>query len=700
MAAAIRKLRYERLHWFLHRVSESGRSLTQGYVTKNTFSTSTCHFYSKSLPVMAKRRSETGTKQGLEAQGFANAQSLSHSFSRDTIGSKSRSKNSKYKREEKDLDSDPETESEDEEEYMDDKSPKSKMKTGKGGKFLKWKSQKSGNITLRPSRYLFKDFRPEEEEGNRWERRYGLEDRKRKMNWYARQMLRLTRDDKVEEALNLLASMKENKLYPTVEVYNIFISAYARKGQVRKAFKIFNDVKKRGMKPTAHTFSSLFNACAKASVPRHALQRVEKLLAEISKRTAKQELEMNVITYNAAIQALVVCGNPHQAFDIYQEMQDNKVEPDGHTFSSLLAACCFDKVEGPSTAFKILEEMKALQIEPDIYIFNSVLKVMRDFKVAAQEQKSVQSSNVTETPTESSTELTDDEEEGSPTLDKLNVAENSLQEGNNSAKQNDRTLELHHFFPGVEKFIQMMAVENVYPDVRTFQLLLYMTSSKEEEEYLMELMKSCNISSDATFYNTLIKMKAMDEGVQEAKVYIQELKETLKISPSEKSYQALAHGCKNQKQGISLLDEMKSEGITADQSVYGVLITGAAKRRQFSYIIQLVKRMTNDDVQPTERMMEVLERAYKLPCNKPDIARTMDDRLVKLRKFRYVEQRGFQTFFENWKAKVLEKETVTRKTGTSSDIDHYDDSTDETRDNYVSDDETSDYDDDSKFSHL
>lgn len=78
----------------------------------------------------------------------------------------------------------------------------------------------------------------------------------------------------------------------------------------------------------------------------------------------------------------------------------------------------------------------------------------------------------------------------------------------------------------------------------------------------------------------------------------------------------------------------------------------------------------------------------------------MDDRLVKLRKFRYVEQRGFQTFFENWKAKVLEKETVTRKTGTSSDIDHYDDSTDETRDNYVSDDETSDYDDDSKFSHL
>lgn len=265
---------------------------------------------------------------------------------------------------------------------------------------------------------------------------------------------------------------------------------------------VFAQVKKRGMKPTAYTFSSLFHACSKATIPQHALKRVEKLLAEISQRTANQELEMNVITYNAAIQALVICGNPQQAFDIYQEMQDNNIQPDGHTFSSLLAACSYDKVKGPRVAFKILEEMKALQIQPDIYIFNSVLKVMRDFKVSAQEQKSVQSSDDTETLRVNSTGLADEEE------------------GSTSAKQNDEGLELHHYFPGLEKFIQMMAVENVHPDVRTFQLLLYMTSSKEEEEYLMELMKSCNISPDATFYNTMIKMKAMDKGLQEAKVSV------------------------------------------------------------------------------------------------------------------------------------------------------------------------------------
>lgn len=231
---------------------------------------------------------------------------------------------------------------------------------------------------------------------------------------------------------------------------------------------------------------------------------------------------MNVITYNAAIQALVICGNPLHAFDIYQEMQDNGVEPDGHTFSSLLAACSFDKVEGPSTAFKLLEEMKSLQIQPDIYVFNSVLKVMRDFKVSTKERRSHSSKPLSSVDVTEETSYVQDpayrlnEETSGSESSELNSEKGALQVGNND----DRDLQLHHYFPGVEKFIQMMAVENVSPDVRTFHLLLYMTSSKEEEDYLMELMKSCNISPDATFYNTLIKKKAAEEGVEEAKVHV------------------------------------------------------------------------------------------------------------------------------------------------------------------------------------
>ena len=54
----------------------------------------------------------------------------------------------------------------------------------------------------------------------------------------------LTKDNfyQVDEALELLSSMKKDRLNPKIEVYNIFIAAYAKTGQVKKAFKLFNDV--------------------------------------------------------------------------------------------------------------------------------------------------------------------------------------------------------------------------------------------------------------------------------------------------------------------------------------------------------------------------------------------------------------------------------------------------------------------------
>lgn len=193
MAASLRKVRYD---CFFRHFNDSGRYLRQGFVTRNTLSTSAFHLYSKSLPLVTKKGNESGT-----TPGFTKPRSLPPSFRRDGVGPKSHSNDSTYRRGEKELDSDPETESEDEED-LSDKSSKSKKESRKGGKSRKWKSQKSAeNITLRPSKYLFKDFLPGQEEEKRWERRYASEDRKGKVNWYARQMLRLTREGKVRTVI-------------------------------------------------------------------------------------------------------------------------------------------------------------------------------------------------------------------------------------------------------------------------------------------------------------------------------------------------------------------------------------------------------------------------------------------------------------------------------------------------------------------
>lgn len=64
----------------------------------------------------------------------------------------------------------------------------------------------------------------------------------------------------------------------------------------------------------------------------------------------------------------------------------------------------------------------------------------------------------------------------------------------------------------------MIVVENVFFDVRIFYLFFYMILLREEEDYLMELMRSCNIFLDVIFYNIFIKKKVVEEGVEEVKV--------------------------------------------------------------------------------------------------------------------------------------------------------------------------------------
>ena len=268
------KLRYHKLYQFVRLCNESGYSLSHVYPQRRSLSHTVCQMYSTSSPVKAKKWNQTGTKQ--HAHGFDKTQSPPRPHHlRDDLTSGSHSKDDKVSKEEEDPESDPETEDEEE---------------PKRFSYRKLKSQKSGKGYLRPSRYMFREVEATGEEENLWERKNADINRKGKVNWYARQMLRLSHENKVrlckdnsifslsvnymcffcffsflssmmsletdvygnlltkdnfyqvDEALELLSSMKMDRLNPKIEVYNIFISAYAKTGQVKKAFKLFNDV--------------------------------------------------------------------------------------------------------------------------------------------------------------------------------------------------------------------------------------------------------------------------------------------------------------------------------------------------------------------------------------------------------------------------------------------------------------------------
>ena len=181
MAVSVSRLRYHKLYQFVRLCNESGYSLSQVYPQRRSLSHTVCQMYSTSSPVKAKKWNQTGTKQ--HAHGFDKTQSPPRTHHlRDDLTSGSHSKDDKVSKEEEDPESDPETEDEEE---------------PKRFSYRKLKSQKSGKGYLRPSRYMFREVEATGEEENLWERKNADINRKGKVNWYARQMLRLSQENKV-----------------------------------------------------------------------------------------------------------------------------------------------------------------------------------------------------------------------------------------------------------------------------------------------------------------------------------------------------------------------------------------------------------------------------------------------------------------------------------------------------------------------
>lgn len=175
------KLRYHKLYQFVRLCNESGYSLSHVHPQRRSLSHTFCQMYSTSSPVKAKKWNQTGTNQ--HAHGFDKMQSPPRPHHlRDDLTSGSHSKDDKVSKEEEDPESDPETEDEEE---------------PKRFSYRKLKSQKSGKGYLRPSRYMFREVEATGEEENLWERKNADINRKGKVNWYARQMLRLSQENKV-----------------------------------------------------------------------------------------------------------------------------------------------------------------------------------------------------------------------------------------------------------------------------------------------------------------------------------------------------------------------------------------------------------------------------------------------------------------------------------------------------------------------
>lgn len=85
------------------------------------------------------------------------------------------------------------------------------------------------------------------------------------------------------------------------------------------------------------------------------------------------KISRNLFTYNAVINALVMCSQHAKADEFWQEMQESGIEPNLVTFNTMLKSCFGGMDEDVQRAFRLLREMEERGISADRVTLNSLI---------------------------------------------------------------------------------------------------------------------------------------------------------------------------------------------------------------------------------------------------------------------------------------------------------------------------------------
>lgn len=169
------------------------------------------------------------------------------------------------------------------------------------------------------------------------------------------------------KALRLLELMWEcgGEVCPDIVSYNTVMKACGNGQQLDMAFKVYHNMRVRGLEPSIATFGTLITVASDA-------QRYDRVI-EVWEWLQQSGMELNITCANAFLSALEKEGRWNDALQFFNSLLSSasRVKPNAVTFNIIMSS--YQKRSQPDKVVYVFEDMFTAGVEPSIITYNTLI---------------------------------------------------------------------------------------------------------------------------------------------------------------------------------------------------------------------------------------------------------------------------------------------------------------------------------------